>query len=193
MQVPALPRKGALIGPKFLKGPTLSTTRALIGQNLCFRNKNGSITRWPICEIEAYDGAKDKACHATRGKTPRNTVMFEPGGVWYVYLCYGVHELLNIVVGPKDYPAAALIRGAGGIYGPGRLTKALGIDRNYNALSATEASGLWLESSGRILKDSEIEITPRIGIDSVEPGWRDKPYRFWVPEKRYKAVFENRY
>ncbi|MGB0373049.1 MAG: DNA-3-methyladenine glycosylase [Opitutales bacterium] len=184
-----LPEAGALIGPEYLSGDTLEVTRSLLGQYLCRTLPDGNTARWPICEVEAYDGIEDKACHAHRGKTPRNAVMFGPAGIWYVYLCYGVHELLNIVTGPKDYPAAALIRGAGGVYGPGRLTKALGIDRNLNTRPASPSSRLWIESSGTPLPQTEIETTPRIGIDGAGPEWAAKPYRFWVPPKRYQRVF----
>ena len=150
---------------------------------------DGSIERWPICEVEAYDGPEDKACHAHRGKTPRNAVMFGPAGVWYVYLCYGVHNLLNIVTGPEDFPAAVLIRGAGNVYGPGRVTKAIGIDCEQNQKPSTPNTGLWLESSGISLPESAIEATTRIGIDYAGPEWAGKPYRFWVPPKQYHSAF----
>lgn len=64
-----------------------------------------------ICEVEAYVGPQDKASHAHRGRTKRNSPMFGPAGRWYVYFTYGMHWMLNIVTGPKDYPAAVLIRG----------------------------------------------------------------------------------
>ena len=79
-----------------------------------------------ITEVEAYDGERDRTCHARFGRTPRSEVLYGAGGVWYVYLCYGVHEMLNLVVGPAGWPAAVLIRGVDGITGPGRLTRALG-------------------------------------------------------------------
>ncbi|MEM7673726.1 MAG: DNA-3-methyladenine glycosylase [Verrucomicrobiota bacterium] len=192
MKLPQIPPKGWLIDETFFNNDTLSVARALLGQSLCRRLPSGEIISWPICEVEAYDGPADKACHAHRGKTPRNAIMFEPAGVWYVYLCYGVHELLNIVTGPQGYPAAILIRGAGGIYGPGRLTKALQIDRNLNTRPNALKTGLWIESSGKTLRQPEIQITPRIGIDSAGPEWAQKPYRFWVPPRAYERVFANR-
>ena len=185
----ALPPAGELIVARFLQGPTVPTTRALLGQYLCRTMSNGSVERWPICEVEAYDGPEDKACHAHRGKTPRNAVMFEPGGVWYIYLCYGVHELLNIVTGPKDFPAATLIRGAGGVYGPGRLTKALKINRDQNKRPSALTTGLWLESSGFTVPDDAVEATPRIGIDYAGREWAGKLNRFHLPPDRYYAIF----
>ncbi len=177
--------KGDPLGADFFDRPTLEVTRDLLGKNLCCRSagQGRKIIRLRLTELEAYDGPDDKACHAHRGKTPRNAIMFGPPGYWYVYLCYGVHWLLNIVVGPEDYPAAVLIRGAGDIEGPGRLTRALGIDKSHNHLPAHKKSGLWIEENGLAVPENEITRTPRIGIDSVGQPWAKKPYRMvWHPE-----------
>lgn len=158
--------------------PTLA--RELIGCQLCRRMPDGSICRWMIHETEAYDGPDDLASHA-RGnrKTKRNAVMFEPGGLSYVYLCYGIHWLLNFVSGPDNYPAAVLIRGAGPCDGPGKLTKALAIDGTVNHLELTPANGLWVEAPQQALPDdSKILATPRIGVDYAGPHWSKVPYRF---------------
>ncbi len=88
-----------------------------------------------------------------------------------------MHWLLNIVVGPKDYPAAILIRGAGGISGPGRLTRALDIDKSTNLLPATRKNDLWIEENGLTIPEKQIARTPRIGIESAGPLWAGKPYR----------------
>ncbi len=171
------PRKGPVLKPEFFNRPTLEVTRDLLGKNLCRRRSNGKIIRLHLTELEAYDGPQDKACHAHRGRTPRNAVMVGPPGYWYVYLCYGVHWLLNIVVGPKDYPAAILIRGAGEINGPGRLTRALDIVKSSNLLPATRKNSLWIEESGLAVREEEVARTPRIGIDTVGSPWANKPYR----------------
>jgi DNA-3-methyladenine glycosylase len=99
-----------------------------------------------VTEVEAYDGPADLASHAARGRTPRNTVMFGEPGVWYIYLCYGVYWLANIVTGPPDYPAAILIRGVEGVSGPGRLTRHLGIGPSGGPRRGA-GSGLKIEAS----------------------------------------------
>ena len=161
----------------FFQRGTLGICRELLGKTLC-RSINGEIVRMPITEIEAYDGPDDLASHASRGMTPRNKVMFEKGGVWYVYLCYGTHWMLNIVTGEAGYPCAILIRGAGDIDGPGKLTKALHIKADLNAKPATEQSGLWIEDGGVEVPDHQVSAKPRIGIGYAGPVWGDKPYRF---------------
>jgi len=105
--------------------------------------------------------------------------MYQAGGVWYVYLCYGIHEMLNLVTGPEGYPAAVLIRGVEGIRGPGRLTKRLGIDRRLNAAGATRDSDLWIEDDGFVLPRGALQVSARIGVDYAGPVWAKKPWRFW--------------
>src|SRR5204862_4654728 len=116
---------------------TLAHARNLLGKYLV---GPGGVARM-ITEVEAYDGEHDLACHARAGRTRRTEVLYGAGGVWYVYLCYGIHEMLNLVVGPADWPAAILIRGVEGAVGPGRVTKTLAIDRNLNSAPAAERSG----------------------------------------------------
>src|SRR6187549_608385 len=90
---------------------TVAHARSLLGKFLVRRFGDGRVESQIITEVEAYDGAEDLASHASKGRTARTEVMFAPAGIWYVYLCYGIHELLNLVTGPLDYPAAVLIRG----------------------------------------------------------------------------------
>ncbi len=161
----------------FFARRTPLVARELLGKYLVGR-LDGDPVALPITETEAYDGPRDRACHAHRGKTPRNAVMFGPPGHWYVYLCYGVHCLLNIVTGPEGYPAAVLIRGAGPVSGPGRLTRHYGIDRALDRVRAEPAGGLWIEDRGVRVPRSRIERTPRIGIGYAGPEWSAKPYRF---------------
>ncbi len=156
---------------------TVAHARDLLGKYLVRTGEAGA-TAHLITEVEAYDGERDLACHAARGRTARTGVLYEPGGVWYVYLCYGMHEMLNLVVGPRDWPAAVLIRGVDGITGPGRLTKALGIGRGLNATAALAATGLHLEDRGVWVPRSLIRATPRIGVDYAGPVWAAKPWRF---------------
>lgn len=146
-----------------------------LGMLLCREHANGLISRHRITEVEAYDGPHDEACHAHKGLTTRTEVMFGPAGYWYVYLCYGVHWMLNIVTGPQNYPAAVLIRGVEGIKGPGRLTKLLQINKEFNAMAADRESRLWLEHNP-IPYHLKIERRPRIGIDYAGPVWREILY-----------------
>jgi DNA-3-methyladenine glycosylase len=158
---------------------TVALARWLLGKHLVRRRADGSIDARRITEVEAYDGKHDRASHARMGRTARNAVMYAPGGIWYVYLCYGVHEMLNLVVGPRDWPAAILIRGVAGASGPGRVTKALAIDRRLNAAQATtRKSGLWIEDRGGRVSRRQIRATPRVGIDYAGPIWAAKPWRF---------------
>lgn len=159
--------------------PAPILARWLLGKHLVVRQPGGRCEARVIVETEAYDGERDLACHARAGRTPRTEVMYAAGGVWYVYLCYGVHELLNVVVGPRDWPAAVLIRGVEGAVGPGRLTRALGIDRRFNAAPATRrSSGLWLEDRGLRVPARAVSRRTRIGVDYAGPVWAAKPWRF---------------
>jgi DNA-3-methyladenine glycosylase len=158
---------------------TVALARWLLGKHLVRRRADGSVEARMILETEAYDGEHDLACHARVGRTKRTEVMYAPGGVWYVYLIYGRHEMLNLVVGPEDWPAAVLIRGVEGAVGPGRLTKVLGIGRELNAMDATsEAGGLWLEERGVSVPRAAVTVGPRVGVDYAGPVWAAKPWRF---------------
>lgn len=169
-------------------GKALQLCPQLLGMQLCRRFADGREVRHPIFEVEAYSGFTDRASHAHRGRTPRNAIMFGSGGFWYVYLCYGVHWMLNLVTGPPDYPEAILIRGAGTVQGPGRLTKLLQIDNHFDGAAVDREGGLWLEPGATEVRRRTILRTPRIGIDSAGSPWREKPWRFvwtdapgWVP------------
>ena len=159
---------------------TVALARWLIGKHLVRRRADGSVEARLILETEAYDGERDLACHARVGRTPRTEVMYAAGGVWYVYLCYGIHEMLNLVVGPDGWPAAILLRGVEGAVGPGRLTKVLGIDRSLNRAPAAPASGLWIENRGVRVPAGAVARTPRIGVDYAGPVWAAKRWRFTV-------------
>ena len=95
-----------------------------------------------------------------------------------------MHELLNLVTGPRGYPAAVLIRGIDGATGPGRLTKALDIDRRLNGAACAPEGGLWIEDRGVRVARSAITATPRIGVDYAGPVWARKPWRFVLTPPR---------
>ena len=157
--------------------------RELLGKVL-FTNVNGIITAGMIVETEAYSW-REKGCHAYGAKkTNRNAVMFENGGYTYVYLCYGMHHLFNIVTNGRDVPEAVLIRAIEPVHGvdemflrrgmlknnyhltsgPGKLTKALGIDRKLNGKFLLDDE-VWVEDVGAKISNQKILATPRIGID----------------------------
>lgn len=164
------------LSAEFFARPTLAVARELLGKFLVKADGEKEIARM-ITEVEVYDGFEDKASHAHKGKTLRNAAMFGEPGVWYVYFTYGVHWMLNITTREAGYPAAILIRGVEGISGPGRLTKAYGIDKLFNERPAAHATGLWIEDRGITISPRKILRTPRIGIASAGPIWSKKPYR----------------
>ncbi|MCH6258948.1 DNA-3-methyladenine glycosylase [Puniceicoccaceae bacterium K14] len=172
-----------LIAGDFSSKDTVSLARDLLGKYLVMGEYAA-----PIVEAEAYDGPEDLACHASKGRTKRTEVMFGKPGVWYVYLIYGMHEMLNIVTGPKDYPAAILIRGLGGVVGPGRLTRRFGVDRKFNGLPAKPSNGLYIEDRGNDILDADVEVTSRIGVDYAGPDWSQRPYRFVLNESGWRHL-----
>jgi DNA-3-methyladenine glycosylase len=176
--------RAAVLPLDFYARPALVVAKELIGKTLV-RKMGDTLIAETITETEAYIGPKDKACHAHRGRTPRNDVMFGPGGYWYVYLIYGMHWMLNVVTDTDGFPSAVLFRAAGSLIGPGRLTKQLQIDRSLNRLTATRSSGLWIEDRGITFPRRSIRRTPRIGID-YSGEWADKPYRFVVDVDKAK-------
>lgn len=156
----------------------VTAAKLLLGKWLCRRLPDGSVLRARIVETEAYCGEKDTACHAHCGKTERNAPMYEAGGIAYIYLCYGMHNLLNVVTGPKDYPEAVLIRGVEGAIGPGRVTKFLQIDRTLNREQLATSRQLWIEDDDT--KPPRFKSTPRIGIAYATNRDQNRKWRFVI-------------
>ena len=127
-----------------------------------------------LTETEAYYGEGDTACHARHGRTARTDILYAEGGRAYVYLCYGMHEMLNIVSGEKDHPEAVLVRGVEGFDSPGKLTRHLRITRALNAECLVSSTRLWLEDSAPL----PYVATPRIGIPYASPRDRRRLWRF---------------
>lgn len=154
----------------------------LLGKYLV-RRKSGRAAAFQIIETESYDGHDDTTSHAARGKTAGNAPMFGAAGRFYVYLCYGMYWMLNVVTGNEGYPAAVLIRGVRGergemeCDGPGRVTRYLAIDKTFNNKKATRKNGLWFEDRGIIVPPRLIKKTPRIGVGGTKE-WKQKPLRF---------------
>ena len=148
----------------------------LLGKIVCRRLDNGTVLRTRIVETEAYFGEEDTACHAHHGRTARTDIMYSPGGFAYVYLCYGMHSMLNVVTGPADHPEAVLIRGVEGAVGPGRVTKALHITRELNRENLIESNRLWIESDDA--PPFRFKSSPRVGIGYASRRDQKRKWRF---------------
>lgn len=165
---------------EFFERATLTVARELVGKYLV-REQGDRLLAGRIIEVEAYVGPQDKACHASKGRTPRTDVLFGPAGLAYVYLCYGMHELLNVVTERDGFPAAVLLRAIelDGLLvdGPGRVTRRLGIGRPMNRLDLTRGSELWFEDRGAAVAGGQVKTYPRIGV-AYAGSWAKKPWRF---------------
>lgn len=166
------------LGKDFYAKTALEAAPLLVGKLLC-RSEDGVVVRRRICETECYMGETDSACHARAGKTARTGVMYREGGYAYVYLCYGIHYLLNVVTGAADVPQAVLIRGVEGAEGPGRVTRLMRIGKELNGEDLCASSALWLEDDGAAPK---ITAAKRIGIDYALEADREALWRF-IAEK----------
>lgn len=169
--------------------PTVEVARSLIGKYLMRENGDGLVAG-KIIEVEAYVGPEDRACHASKGRTKRTDVLFGPPGTAYVYMIYGMYHCLNVVTERKEFPAAVLIRAieVNGILidGPGRLCRAMGIDRSLNRYDLTCGKQLWLENRGLRVPPEKIGAHPRIGVDYAG-SWAKKLWRFRLSEGRSPA------
>lgn len=175
-----------ILDATYFSRPATELAPDLLGKILCRRLQNGRILRCRVTETECYFGEEDTACHAHKGRTPRTDVLYQTGGVSYVYLCYGIHNLLNLVTGDKGHPEAVLIRGVEGANGPGRVTKLLEITRSENRLPLTPESGLWLEDDGA--KPPHFTATSRVGIDYAEPSDRERLWRYLIIQEKGETV-----
>jgi len=172
----------------FYQRDAATVARELIG-TILVRRYRGVVRRCRIVETEAYVGPHDLACHAAKGRTPRTSTMYLPGGHAYVYFIYGMYEMLNVVTGAKDDPQAVLIRAAeplddwkADLSGPGKLTRALHITRAQNGLDLT---GTELYFLGRQTGDQpRIHISRRIGVDYAK-HWRDAELRYYDAVSRH--------
>ncbi len=160
--------------------------RALIGKLLVHRDRAGVIV-----ECEAYLGPEDLASHARFGETARNRVMFGPGGVSYVYLCYGMYDMFNVVAGPARRAGAVLVRalaphrGLGDdpavARGPGKLCRALAITRRQNGRDLWRDPELFVARGPHRIAATSVATGPRVGIDYAGE-WAAAPLRFWLTD-----------
>ncbi|HEY1811833.1 MAG TPA: DNA-3-methyladenine glycosylase [Kofleriaceae bacterium] len=165
----------------FFSREAAEVARSLIGCALIHDDRAGMIV-----ETEAYIGPEDRACHARFGPTERTSVMFGPGGRAYVYLCYGIHEMFNIVTGPDGDGQAVLIRAIAPLAGlpddlaigrgPGKVTRALAIDRRHHRRDLAKGA-LYVAPHATPPK---IAAGPRVGVDYAG-SWARRKLRFWWP------------
>jgi DNA-3-methyladenine glycosylase len=155
----------------------LEVAPALLGKKLVRQFADGRIERYRITETEAYRGVEDRACHASKGRTPRTEVMFQEGGTVYVYLIYGQYWLLNLVTGTAGDASAVLIRGIEGFSGPGRVGRELQLDKSFYGESLIYSSRIWVEDSEPV---SEIKTSKRIGVEYSGEEWAGKLWRFYL-------------
>lgn len=131
----------------------------------------------PVTEVEVYRGTEDLACHASKGITERNRVMFRHGGIIYMYLVYGMHWMFNIVTGEAGHPEALLIRGIGDIIGPGRVTKHLKMGGDFYGEDMTCSDRIWLADSPLV---NNYITSPRVGINYAGEPWVSIPWRYLI-------------
>jgi len=184
-----------LLQRSFYERDTVTVARELLGQRLVRVLEDGRRLAGLVVEAEAYVGEADRACHAACGRTPRNAIMYGPAGYAYVYLIYGMYHCLNVVTEREGFPAAVLIRAleptegietmrdqrAGKALaeltsGPGRLCRALAIDRRLNGRDLCAEGSLFIEEGHA---PAEVLAGPRIGIVQDEAA-RQRPWRFVV-------------
>lgn len=183
--------------------------RGLIGKVLV-SHVDGLYTSGIIVEAESYRGPDDKACHAyNHRRTPRTEIMYAQGGHAYIYICYGIHHLFNVVTGPVDHAHAVLIRALqplDGIdimmkrrgmktlqphitRGPGALSVAMGWDSSLSGINMNEGSSIiYIEDRKIKYADDEIKAGPRIGVDGAGPEAAAYPWRFYVKGNQYVSA-----
>lgn len=194
--------------PFYLRTDVLQIAQDLLGKVLV-TNLDGTITAAKIVETEAYRAPDDKACHAYNNlRTTRTETMFREGGRSYVYLCYGIHHLFNVVTAPTEMAHAVLIRGVEPLEGidtmlerrnfsklkpqlsagPGTLSKALGITRALNDVNLTSVkSPIWIEDRGIHISRKGIKKGKRIGVDYAKEC-ADWQWRFWIDGSEWVSL-----
>ena len=167
------------LGAEFFARDVLDVAPDLVGKVLVRRLPDGTELRERIAETEAYRGEEDKGCHAAKGRTPRTELLFGESGRIYVYLCYGMHWLMNVITGEDGQPQGVLLR-AGEVHdGPAKLTKYLKVDGSFNVEPVGGNERIWFEDDGF---RPRIRTAPRVGIDYAGDYWKSIEWRF-IAEK----------
>ncbi len=190
-------KKTAILPREFYEQDVVRVGEQLLGKLLVHRTPEG-VTSGVIVETEAYLPKNDPACHAARGKTPRNSVMYERGGTAYVYFTYGSHYLLNAVAEKEGVPSAVLLRALEPVdglglmkkrrkthalenlcNGPGKLCQALSVTKNHNRMDLTSRKqGLYIMDIANMIQKKNIAVTTRVGIREGS----ELPLRFYIKE-----------
>lgn len=147
----------------------------MVGKILVHRLPDGSLLKERIAETEAYGGEEDLACHVSKGRTKRTEILYGESGAVYVYLCYGLHWMMNVITGEKDEPQGVLIRAGEKHDGPAKLTKYLEIDGSFNGKDICTSPDIWIEDDGF---RPAIKTAPRVGIDYAGEYWKNVKRRF---------------
>jgi DNA-3-methyladenine glycosylase len=209
MKAPIVSSFNKLPAAFYLRRDVIKIAKELLGK-IIVTKFDGIVTAARIVETEAYNGAVDKASHAYGNRrTARTEVMFAEGGLAYVYLCYGIHHLFNVVTNIKDTPHAVLVRAAEPLTGtedmmirtgkrvldntltrgPGNVSKALGISTKHTGMSLL-GDELYIADDGRKIRPPAIAVTPRIGVDyAAEDALL--PYRFAIKNSPYVSGKKN--
>jgi DNA-3-methyladenine glycosylase len=190
----------------FFSRNTVVAAKELLGQFLVTNTEEERIVG-KIIETEAYMGIDDLACHASHGRTPRTEVLFGDTGRLYVYLNYGIFWLTNIVAHEKNNVGGILLRSAEIINGkeiaikrlgrskfvkaneklasgPGKLSIAFGLNKDFHNLSITKSDKIWMEENKEKIPESEIVATKRIGVEYAK-HCKDYPWRFYIKDNKY--------
>lgn len=162
----------------FFHRDCLDVARDLVGKVLVRATPQGEL-RLRVTQTEAYCGESDTACHAHKGRTKRTDVMYAQAGTVYIYLCYGMHWMLNIVTGEEDAPEAVLIRACASAEGPGKLTKHLGITGELNCSNVCDSQDLWIEDDGF---PCSVRTDKRVGIAYASEEDQNRLWRFILEE-----------
>lgn len=188
----------------YRRDDVVQISRELLGKVLCTQINGKRLTSGIITETEAYRGRDDKACHAHGKRTKRTEIMYHEGGKAYVYLCYGIHHLFNIVTNAEGIADAILIRSIKPVdglelmqerrgkekitpaltAGPGRLSQSLGITTDYYGLDLTARRTIWIEDRGDTIRNKKIKSSPRIGVDYAGEDAK-RPWRFFIEGSKW--------
>ena len=201
---------GQVLNKAYYQNPDiLFLAKDLLGKTL-HTQFQGQHTFGKIVETEAYKAPEDRGSHAFQNKrTNRTEIMFSEGGLAYVYLCYGIHSMVNVVSGPKESAHAILIRAIEPMHninlmkqrvvtnkkdillasGPGNVCKAMGIMTKHNGLKLYDKSNIWIEDHHEQISEKDIIMSPRVGI-AYANEWAHKPWRFYI--KNHLAVSKPR-